>query len=296
MSNVRKYTAADPLVLCQPRHESRSFAVIVAEHFVEHGGIQVWHDLVIGRPPRVWVLELSSEDKPHWAAGDPIRITDPLAVVVRTWMPPQTVERTYLDLGLFERCIARLDYDARLVGLRDKHASLSINDFGIELGEYDTIEEYLDSMDAPQSVTVRWSRQAHNPNGFLLGYETYLLTFPLVVRENDVFRGPGKPTGLAQWLVRVDNEAVQVELIDAPEDETLDPVDEGDEDMDDVSLYYRPDDDFVWQEGDRIREAILDVGAQRRFYPEATAQQLALRGDPTPIWDVVDAYEFVLDD
>ena len=312
-----KYTPANPYVLIADKSE---WGPRITDWISARGGVAVWYAAALEMAgetcltPALTDAQDGGDATNHpcpgwqWEKTPQAIITDPACIRVEAPRPTPLTTRLYMDLELFAIAARRIDATVKILTRVVWPNDLS------EMVAEPKVEEFLDYLDSlspelaatPQALILQHERQAHDPYGTLLGYETYEAQLAVAPFETgDTFNGPGVPSGLARWQVRVDSMLASA-LIGAPEepvvecgwfcrgtddfirDEDFDhttDADHGDSPWveacridgevleishDEVSVYSRPDPDFVWQELDNLLVRLLAQGIHRTFDPDAS--------------------------
>ena len=332
----REYTPENPLVIYADHADyAERRRTEIAELFANFGGVKVWHNLEIGGRQTIWITAPPNETLPNWRSGDPVIITDKDCIVIKEPLgPPKFVTRTYMDLELFKlsaelagiKCAMGVWYVAR-------HLRTQVNaDWNGEFDEVDfeSFATYLaeladDDFDVTgTAVILHHERTACDGQGGWAGIEEYEVQLQVVARSDsdDLFIPPDLRTPLVSWLVRIDEHAMNNDLVswpqeveateawthpDVPEVKYEEPEDieeddrwvagfmiEGDfisaADYEDYSWYAKPDDQFVWEECTALLRRILSIGLRREFMREESEKARGLDEKAAPVWRVVNKY------
>lgn len=336
---TREYTPEKPLVFyCRDIGHLNELSNEIQKSLAA-SGVRVWHNKEIGgSADKVWLtsaeLPASADTRPHWAAGDPAVITDAACIVLKIPTPPKFVTRTYMDLELFK-------LSAELAGIKcgigvwsvARHLRTQVNaDWNGEFDEvdFDDFAAYMaeladDDFDVTGTVVIlHHERTAYDGQGGRAGTEEYEVQLQVVARSDsdDLFIPPDLHTPLVSWLVRIDEQAMNNDLVswpqeveateawthpDVPEVKYEEPEDieeddqwvagfmvEGDfitaADYEDCSWYAKPDDQFVWEECAALLRRILSIGLRREFMREESEKARGLDEKAKPIWRVVNKY------
>lgn len=304
MNVKHEYTPEKPLTFrCEDEAHRAKLADELSIYLLT-GGVKVWHDQEISSRAggRVWVTASTEEGKPDWRAGEPVVIADSNCIKLIVAQPAPLVARRYLDLELFnlaaEKVGVRVQVEVELghgVPPPDLHCVDADNVLG-----FLQAERLLGNHPQLVALVIYYSRYPVAEWG---GAEDYEARLPIVPFEDgDAFHGPGQPAGLAAWLVRVDESALDTKLVNHPDEpevvegyRRLDgkfwsegAIESSDEilvvddwthgyevdgefveedDYENLSLYSPPDDNFWHEEMASWLRRVLDIGAQRRFFP-----------------------------
>lgn len=301
-----------------------------AELFQNFGAVKVWHNMEIGGPPAIWVTAPPNMRPPNWRSGESVIITDPACLVVKTPLPPKHVVRTYMDLELFKLAAELAGVEARIgVWLADRRKREE-GTIDFEESDFGDFPEYLcevadDGFDVTAiAVILHHERTAYDGQGSREGTEEYEIHLPIVARSpaDDLFVPADLQTPLTSWLVQIDETAMEPDLVSWPKVaecteawrhpdvlevkyEEPEDAEEDDQwiagfmvdgefisagDFEDVSLYEKPDDQFVWEECATILRRVLSIGLRREFMREETEQARGLDEKAQPVWRVVNKY------
>ena len=174
------------------------------------------------------------------------------------------------------------------------------------------------------AVILHHERTAYDGQGSREGTEEYEIHLPIVARSpaDDLFVPADLQTPLTSWLVQIDETAMEPDLVSWPKEaecteawrhpdvlevkyEEPEDVEEDDQwvagfmvdgefisagDFEDVSLYEKPDDQFVWEECAAILRRVLSIGLRREFMREETEKARGLDEKALPVWRVVNKY------
>lgn len=193
---------------------------------------------------------------------------------------------------------------------------------------FDDFSEYMADLAADGdfgataiAVVLHHSREVYVGNGYYAGTEEYEAKLPVTaVVEGDNLHIPADlKTPLTSWLVRIDTSTMTADLVDRPVEPDIvhgwrneavgifldsEPVDTdgweeavevGGEvmssaDYEDFSTYEKPDDQFVWEECERLLSQILAVRLRRAFCLEETQSARDIDPNAKPVWRVVNKY------
>lgn len=301
MGEKKSYTAENPYKVFKPLAEIGETAAKFDDWCANRGGVAVWDKALIEAPygQQVVTPALDADGTPtkcpgwQWAREPSCIITERTAVVVVPLAVTKLVTREYMPLDLFTLAVASVDVGALTVSDTDPDGS-EVTDIADPAEWLETMyDEAADDGNAAKFHTVRiaWDRAAYDGNGHRVGYEEYVVTLPVVPRD-DHDDGPA-PNRLSQWLVRVD--AFIPELLSHPDEPTVvwgymtqdaGFLPHGDE-LEDTSWmrgaevdgeflteeefdrwdggYYAPEDNFVYEEGAHRVRRVIEVGAHYSY-------------------------------
>lgn len=310
------HTPDNPYVLYVRPTEVEHHKKLVADWIAARGGVAVWYAAALEMAGQTVVTpaltpaedggDASNTQRPGWQWERAPRqvITDPACIRVEALRATPRMTRTYVDLEL-------LSIAAELAGVQ-LEVECRIQGEPCDGLHPDHVEQHMreSPSSVPTTLNIHHRREAHNGNGYHVGRELYIAHLPIAPWEpGDQFHGPGRgrPAGLAAWLVRVDESAMEAGLLDAPAEPEVvrgwwcagtgdfildeDFERDGREEADDSpwvaacridgeivpdneceaaleGAYCRPDNDFAYQEMCSVLAQLLRQGVHRAFDPE----------------------------